>query len=63
MNTVDNSSFEAVAQHSRAAHKRDVVFGVILASVIAFALGAMRFSSERVASAPAAKQCIVGTNC
>ena len=63
MNTVDNSSFQAVAEHSRAAHKRDIAFGVILAAVIVFALGAMRFSSERVATAPAAKQCIVGTNC
>lgn len=63
MNTVDNSSYEAVAQHSRAAHKRDVVFGVIIAAVLAFTIGAVRFSSERVAKAPAAKQCIVGTNC
>ncbi|KAB2890736.1 MAG: hypothetical protein F9K40_19200 [Kofleriaceae bacterium] len=63
MNTVDNSSFQAVAEHSRAAHKRDVAFGVILAVVLLFALGAVRFSSERVANTPAAKQCIVGTNC
>lgn len=62
MNTVDNS-YDAVAEHAKSAHKRDVIFGVVLAVVIAFALGAMRFSSDRVASAPAAKQCIVGTNC
>ena len=62
MITVDNS-YDAVAEHARAAHKRDVVFGVGLAIVIAFALGAMRFSSERVASAPMAKKCIVGTSC
>lgn len=62
MITADNS-YDAVAEHAKAAHKRDVIFGVVLALVIAFTLGAMRFSSDKVAKAPAAKQCIVGTNC
>ena len=62
MITVENS-YDAVAEHAKAAHKRDVIFGVVLAIVIAFTIGAMRFSSEKVAHAPAAKQCVVGTNC
>ena len=62
MITVDNS-YDAVAEHSRSAHKRDVAFGIVLAVVIAFSLGAMRFSSDRVASTPMAKQCVVGTSC
>ena len=63
MITVDNS-YDSVAEHSRAAHKRDVAFGVVLAIVTMFALGSLRFSSERVANAPSGfKHCIVGTSC
>lgn len=63
MITVDNS-YDAVAEHSRAAHKRDIVFGVVLAVVITFALGSLNFSSKRVAHAPSGfKHCIVGTSC
>jgi hypothetical protein len=61
MITVDNS-YDAVAEHAKAAHKRDVI-GVVLAVVVAFTIGAMRFSSDKVAKAPMAKQCVVGTSC
>lgn len=62
MITVDNS-YDAVAEHAKAAHKRDVIFGVLLAIVIVFTIGAVRMSSNKVAKAPAAKECVIGHNC
>lgn len=60
---VADNSYDFVAEHNRAAHKRDVAFGVVMAIVTVFALGSLRFASKRVADTPMARACIVGNNC
>ncbi|MBE7447884.1 MAG: hypothetical protein HS111_02995 [Kofleriaceae bacterium] len=50
MVTVDNS-YEEVAEHCRVGHKRDVLFGIVIALVALFAAGSMRSASQTLVDA------------
>ncbi len=63
MVTMDNA-YDEVAQHSRAGHKRDVAFGIVMAIVTLFALGSLRLASQTVVDAtPPQTACAIAPTC